>query len=119
MKKIPVMVLRNKTNTERFLASSMDVGDWDDANLDVTMDDIQNAYWIVRKDFAIPTVADFEEHKGYHKTFKEHMVEKFGEDAFISMDFEGICEQYEPVNIDITQTQYDYAKRLMEDEING
>lgn len=115
MKKIPVMVLKNKTNTERFLASSMEVGDWSDENLDVTMDNIQNAYCIIRKDLTVPMVEDFETHKTYHTKHKEHMIKQFGEDAFISMDFEGICEQYEPVNIEISQTQYEYAKQLMEE----
>lgn len=30
------MVMRNKTNAERYLASSADVGDWEDENLDYT-----------------------------------------------------------------------------------
>lgn len=114
MNKVPVIVLRNKTNLDRYLASSMDVGDWDDENLDVTVKDIQNAYLIVRKDLAVPTTADFEEHKALHAKFKQMLIEKFGENACISMDFEGVCEAYEPVNIEITKEQYDYAKELME-----
>jgi hypothetical protein len=114
MEKVSVMVLRNKSNPERYLASSMDVGDWDDENLDVTMDDIQNAYMIVRKDLAVPTQADFAGHKNLHAEHKRRMLEKFGNDAFISMDFEAVCEHYEPVNIEITQEQYAYAKELME-----
>lgn len=35
LKMIPVMVLRNKYNQERYLAACADVGDWEDENLDV------------------------------------------------------------------------------------
>ncbi|CAM4100348.1 hypothetical protein L1N85_10850 [Paenibacillus alkaliterrae] len=115
MNKIPVMVLRNKTNADRYLAANIDVGDWDDENLDVTMNDIQNAYMIVRKDLAVPTVSDFEEHKDYHAKWKQILTKKYGNDAFISMDFEGVCEAYEPINIEITKEQYEYAKELMEE----
>lgn len=115
MNNVPVMVLRNKINPSRYLASSMDVGDWDDENLDVLMSDIQNAYMIIRKDLAVPTIADFEEHKSLHAAIKQKMTEEYGEDAFVSLDFEGVCEQYEPINIEITQEQYEYAKDLMEE----
>lgn len=109
---IPVMVLRNKTNPERYLAADADVGDWDDENLDVTMAEIQNAYMIIRKDLAVPTAADFEEHKSFQAKWKQMMIEKFGDDAFISLDFDAVCEHYEPINIEITQEQYEYAKEL-------
>lgn len=112
---IPVMVLRNKTNPERYLAASADVGDWDDENLDVKLNDIQNAYMIIRKDLAIPTAADFEDHKKWHAELKRVLTEKWGPAPFISLDFDGVCEHYEPINIEITQEQYEYAKSLMED----
>lgn len=113
---VPVMVLRNKTNAERYLASSADVGDFEDENWDVAMKDIQNAYLIVRKDLATPTTKDFEEHKDYHAKWKQALIERFGPDAFISMDFEAVCEHYEPVNIEITQEQFEYAQELMEND---
>lgn len=106
---IPVMVLRNKTNQERYLAACADVGDWDDENLDVKLDDIQNAYIIARIDKQPPTAEDFENDKKAHAAHKKHLTEKYGDNAFISLDFEGVCEAYEPVNIEITQEQYDYA----------
>jgi hypothetical protein len=112
---IMAIVLRNKTNQDRYLAASMDVGDWEDENLDVTIDHIQNAYLIIRKDLSIPTIADFEEHKTLHARHKQYMIDKFGEDALIGLDFEGACEHYEPVNIEITQEQYDYSKELAEE----
>jgi hypothetical protein len=111
---IPVMVLRNKTNSERYLAACMEVGDWSDENLDVTINNIQNAYIIVRKDLAAPTSEDFEEHKASHIEFNRHMIEKFGDSAFISLDFEGVCEAYEPVNIEISYEQYKYAIEMMD-----
>jgi hypothetical protein len=111
---IPVIVLRNKANAERYLAANIDVGDWEDENLDVTMKDIKNAYVIVRKDLSDPTMEDFEKHKAWHAALKAKMVEDYGTDAFISMDFDAVCEYYEPVNIEISQEQYDYAKSLME-----
>ncbi len=111
---IPVIVMRNKSNPERYLASSMESGDWSDENLDVKMDDIHNAYMIVRKDLAAPTVEDFESRKTFHAKFKEHMVKKFGEDAFISLDFQEVCKYYEPINIDISQKQYEYFSEQME-----
>jgi hypothetical protein len=112
---IPVMVLRNKTNPDRFLATCMEVGDWEDENLDVKLDDIQYAYMIIRNDLAPPTEDDFEGHKALHAEHKRLLVERFGEDAFISLDFEGVCEAYEPVNIGITQEQYAHAKELMDE----
>lgn len=114
MNNVPVMVLRNKTNAERFLAADIDVGDWDDPNLDVTLKDIQNAYMIIRKDLSVPTEADFEEHKNIHAEHKRVLTEKFGSNTLISLDFEGACEAYEPINIEITQEQYNQAKELME-----
>ncbi|MGE7613501.1 hypothetical protein [Paenibacillus sp. FSL P2-0121] len=114
MNRVPVMVMRNKENAERYLAASVDVGDWEDENLDVTLDDIQNAYMIIRKDNFAPTIEDFEEHKKWHVALKQLLIEKFGPDPFITLDFEAVCEHYEPVNIEITQEQFQYAQELME-----
>ena len=112
---IPVMVLRNKTNPDRYLAASVEVGDWKNENLDVTMEDIQNAYMITRNDLTPPMPEDFEEHKEVHAKHKRLLIERFGENACISLDFEGVCESYEPINIEITLEQYEYAKELMEE----
>lgn len=114
MNKVPVMVLRNKTNPERYLAASADVGDFEDENWDVTLKDIENAYMIMRKDNAAPTMEDFEEHKEFHAAWKQALIKRFGPNPFISLDFEAVCEHYEPVNIEITQEQFEQAKELME-----
>lgn len=109
---IPAMVLRNKTNPDRYLAASPDVGDWEDENLDVKMSDIQNAYMIVRYDFSTPTQEDFESDKKFHAEHKRRMIERYGKDAIVTLDFEAVCEHYEPVNIEITKEQYDYVFEL-------
>lgn len=114
MNKVPVMVLRNKSNPERYLAASVDVGDWEDENLDVTFKEIENAYIIARKDGVTPTPEDFDEHRELHRKIKEVLSEKFGPDAFISLDFEGACEHYDPVIVHITLEQLEYARKLME-----
>lgn len=114
MGKVPVMVLRNKTNPERYLAASADVGDWDDENLDVTLDNIGDAYMIARRDQSVPTLEDFEEHKKFHAEHKRRMIERFGDSAIIGLDFESVCEHYEPGIIEITQEQYEYAREMME-----
>lgn len=112
---VPVIVLRNKVNQDRFLAANMDVGDWDDENLDIKMDDIQNAYMIVRNDLQPVTQEDFENHKKMHADYKKAMIERYGDNAFISLDFEEVLKAYEPVKIEITQEQYEYAKSLWEE----
>lgn len=109
---VPVMVLRNKANPERYLAASADVGDWDDENLDVTIKDIHSAYMIIRKDLSPPTMEDFENEKSLHAEHKRRMIERFGEGAFISMDFEEVCDRYDPVVIEITGKQYEDAEDL-------
>lgn len=115
MNRVPVMVMRNKMNPDRYLAASADVGDWEDENWDVTLKDIQNAYMIIRKDHAAPTTEDFEEHKKWHAEIKRLLTEKFGRDCFISLDFEAVCKHYEPVNIEITNEQLEYVMELEEE----
>ncbi|SYX87671.1 hypothetical protein [Paenibacillus alvei] len=83
--------------------------------MDVTLKGIQNAYMIIRKDHSAPTTEDFEEHKKWHAELKRVLTEKFGSDPFVSMDFEAVCEHYEPVNIEITNEQLEYAMELMEE----
>lgn len=69
---------------------------------------------IVREDLQPPTSEDFENERKAHAAHKKFMIEKYGENAFISLDFEGVCGAYEPVNIEVTQEQYDYAKDMWE-----
>lgn len=114
MDKVPVIVMRNKTNPSRYLAAGLEYGDWDDENLDVTMEDIKNAYMIIRKDLSVPTKEDFIAHKNAEISIKNKLREQFGDGFFISLDFEKACEAYDPVNIEITKEQYDYAVEIME-----
>lgn len=43
---------------------------------------------------------------------KRHMKEKFGEDAFISLDFEEVLIFYVPVNIEIPFEKFKVARDL-------
>lgn len=56
--KIPVIVFKNKSKHGRYLAALMDVGDWNDKDLDVSIDDIENAFMIWRNDLSVPDVSD-------------------------------------------------------------
>jgi hypothetical protein len=58
MNTIPVIVLKNKLKEDRYLASSIDVGDWEDPDLDVTLNDIESAFIVWRKDFKKPNEED-------------------------------------------------------------
>jgi len=110
---IPVIVLQKKDDESKYLASDIEYGDHEG---NVTIDNIKEAYLIVRHhDLMKPTQDDFEAHKQMHAEHKKFMHERFGENAFIGLDFEGVCEAYEPVNIEITQEQYKYAQSLWEE----
>lgn len=114
MNPVPVIALRNKREPDRYLAASPDVGDWSHEWLDVTMDNIECAYLIARKDLKQPTQEDFEEQKRWHADHKKRMIDKYGEDAIIGLDFEGVCENYDPVFIEITEEQYRQAFEIQE-----
>jgi hypothetical protein len=109
---IPVIVLKNKQKEARYLASSMDVGDWSDKDLDVSIDDIENAFMIWRKDLTKPTEQDLAEVKAESVAHKKYMLEKFGENAVISYNVEKWLEYYEPVHLEISIEQYEYARDL-------
>jgi len=110
MRKIPVIALKNKSKENRFLAASMDVGDWDDPELDVALVDIGNAFLIWRKDLTQPTDEDLENVKEGSIQHKKYMVEKFGEDAIVSFDVEEWLKHYEPIHLEITEEQFEIAK---------
>ncbi|MOA63703.1 hypothetical protein D3C78_1895200 [compost metagenome] len=70
---------------------------------------------IERKDLVAPTMGEIEKRRKFHIELKQMLTEKFGPDQFMSLDFEAACEYYEPVNIEITQEQFEYAKELMDE----
>ncbi|URN93217.1 MAG: hypothetical protein NAG76_15430 [Candidatus Pristimantibacillus lignocellulolyticus] len=70
---------------------------------------------IVREDLTPPNQEDFGTEQQIHAEYKANMIRLYGDDAFISLDFEGVCEAYEPVNIEITQKLSEYAKSFWEE----
>lgn len=110
MRKIPVIALKNKSKENRFLAANMDVGDWDDLELDVALDDIGNAFLIWRKDLEKPTEEDLENVKQGSIQHKKYMIEKYGKDAIVSFDVEEWLKYYEPIHLEITEEQFEIAK---------
>lgn len=112
MKKIPVIVFKNKSKVDRYLAANMDVGDWDDDALDVSINEIENAFMFWRKDLAKPNEEDIEQLKNDSRAYKKFMIEKFGNDALVSFDVERWLEYYEIVHLEVTREQYEYAREL-------
>jgi len=110
MRKIPVIALKNKSKENRFLAANMDVGDWSDPELDVSLDDIENGFLIWRKDLEKPTEEDLENVKEESARHKKYMLEKFGKAAIVSYDVEGWLKHYEPIHLEITEEQFEIAK---------
>lgn len=111
--KIPVIALKNKSKENRFLAAHMDVGDWEDPELDVTLNDIGNAFLIWRKDLTQPTEKDVEEVKQDSIQYKKYMIEKFGKSAMISYDVEEWLKHYEPINLEISAEQFELLKKIL------
>lgn len=111
---IQVIVMRNKQDHDRYLAANMDVGDWEHENLDVTLNDVASMFMIVRNDLQPVTEEDYQKHVDAHLDYKKRMIEKYGDSAFISMDFEKVLEAYEPMRLEITQEQYEAAKENWE-----
>lgn len=112
--KIPVIAFKNKTKVDRYLAASMDVGDWEDADLDVSSIEIENAFMIWRKDLTKPTEQDLENVKADSAAHKKYMIKKFGPDAMVSFDMEEILKIYEPVYLEITNEQYEHVLSLID-----
>ena len=113
-KTIPVIVLKHKEKESRYLASSMDFGDWEDPDLDVKLDEIECAYMIWREDLSVLDETDVEEVKKFSAFHKQYMIDKFGKDAIVSFDMEEILKVYVPVNIEIPYEKFKLAKSLNE-----
>lgn len=114
---VPAIAFRNKYDHDKYLAASIEFGDWSDKNLDVTFENIHRAYLIVRKDLRIPTDEDLKNHIRYHQEFKRLMVERHGESAFVSIDFDEIMKHYEPVGVSLTKEQYEKVKENWDDNM--
>lgn len=115
MKKIPVIAFKNKSKESRYLAASMDVGDWSDEDLDVSVEDIENAFMIWKNDLSNPSDQDVEVLKAESAAHKKIMREKFGPDAMVTLDMEEILKFYEPVHLEITKDQHDHALEIASD----
>lgn len=114
MKTVPVIVLKNKSKENRYLAASIDVGDWEDPDLDVKIDEIEHAFMIWNKNLTKPTEQDLENVKAVSAAHKKIMIDKFGPDAMVSFDMEEILKIYEPVHLEITKDQYEHALSLLD-----
>jgi len=112
MKKIPVIAFKNKNKTNRYLAASMDFGDWEDDELDVKQENIQCAMMLWREDHSKPDETDVQKLVEMSNKHKERMIEEFGDAAFVSFDVEGWLKEYDPVNLEITEAQWIFAKSI-------
>lgn len=113
MKKVPVIVFQNKENKDRYLASSMDVGDWEDENLDITIDEIENAFMIWHANLQKLDMDEaIQEQIKHSRAYKKAMIDKFGENAIVTYDVEGWLEMYDPVHFEITIEQFEHARNL-------
>lgn len=106
MTSVPVIVLKHKQKEGRYLAAYIKLADWSDPDGDVTMDDIQNAFFIVRNDRQKPGQADIDEAVSASESYKAYMKDKFGDKAVISYDVAKWLETYEPVNIDMPADKF-------------
>ncbi|MEK3756781.1 hypothetical protein MHB73_21310 [Bacillus sp. FSL K6-6483] len=107
---IPVIVFKSKSKQDRYLAVNPDAGDWSDPDLDVSIKDIERARMIVRDDLTKPDASDVEAWRRFTNGFKKAMRKNYGYDAPISFDVELWLKHYEPVNIELTQEQFEAAK---------
>ncbi|WP_416149476.1 hypothetical protein ACM26V_00305 [Salipaludibacillus sp. HK11] len=113
-KMVPIIVLKNNLKNNRYLPSSMDLGEFEDADLDITIEEIQCAFMIYRKDLLMPDESDIENVRKESEAHKKFMIEKFGKDAIVSFDFEEILKVYEPVNIEISLEKFEASKEMNE-----
>lgn len=106
---VPVIVLKHRGKDGRYLAADIDVADFSDPDGDVTMDDIQDAFIIVRNDRQKPGQPEIDEVIAHSEAHKAYMLEKFGDRASISYDVAKWLETYEPINIDMPVDKFNLA----------
>ncbi|WYP24769.1 hypothetical protein NSQ54_10510 [Alkalihalobacillus sp. FSL W8-0930] len=111
---VPVIVFKNKSRDDRYLASSMDEGDCNDENLDISLDNIQSGFMLWRPDLQTPPdQSDVESLRAGSEALKKHVRDRYGSDSAVSFDVENWLKYYDPVNIVVTRDQFDYAKQLI------
>ena len=109
---VKVMVLKNKSKEERFLACGMDNGDWEDPELDVSGEELKNAYMIWSTPEHPNLKENFQSAVKQGNEHKKNLIERFGDGAFVSLDFDEILKQYEPVEKVISESDFEHAKNL-------
>ena len=106
---IPVIVLKHRIKEGRNLAADIEVADFSDPDGDITMDDIESAFIIVRNDRTKPDFTDVENVRAESAVHKKYMIERYGEDASVSFDVDKWLEDYDPINIDMPVDKFNLA----------
>ena len=106
---IPVIVLKHRIKEGRYLANDIESIDWSDPDGDITMDDIENAFIIVRDDRTKPDFTDVENTRIQSELHKSFIYEEYGSNATVSFDFEKWLEDYDPINIDMPVDKFNLA----------
>ncbi|MGE7940653.1 hypothetical protein ACQKNB_01060 [Lysinibacillus xylanilyticus] len=106
---IPVIVLKHRNKESCYLAADIEVADFSDPDGDITIDDIQNAFIIVRNDRKKPGQPEIDEVVAHSEAHKNYMHKHYGDKAFISYDVAKWLETYEPVNIDMPVDKFNEA----------
>lgn len=106
---IPVIVLKHRNKEGRYLANGIDCTDWSDPDGDVTMEDIENAFIIVRDDRSKPDLTDVQKLRAESAAYKKYMIERYGEDAIVNFDVERWLVDYDPINIDMPVEKFNLA----------
>lgn len=91
---VPAIVFKNRHKEGRYLPESMDLGDPDDDDLDITIDEIENALIVVSDDLTTPDEKDVQKVRDFFKSIK------------FALDFDVVDVHYEPVHVKLTIEQY-------------
>ena len=114
-KTVDVIVFENRENKGRYLALSMEYGDFGDENLDNAFEDIENCFMLWKKDLTKPDIEEsMKEFKKQSDRTKEIMKERFGDNFFLSIDYDKIIKMYEPKIVTISHEQFEIAKNMEE-----
>lgn len=97
---IPAIAFKAKNKDERYLCDGIECGDWDDEFLDTTV--LSDAMLIIRNDFSKPGEQDIE---GFYK---------FIAALPLSNDIQFIQDNYNPVEVELTQEQLQIVRERNE-----